>query len=100
MGSCLRDGALTVWAKGTQERTVCRGCRVEVRQGQRVSDVGPQRSRQMRAFAFGPCAAAPGDRCMPGDWDCERPPDGAFLVESVEGFSLGGAPHHVEVVAR
>lgn len=99
MGSPLRDGALTVWAKGTRARSVYGGCRVEWSDGLRAADVGPRRSRRLRAWVFGPCAAAPGDLCAPGACCAARPQDVAYVVESVEEFRLGGALHHVEVTA-
>lgn len=98
--SPLRGDAATFWRRAGEgwERAVARGCRVEGSRSSATAAVGPDPSPRLRVFVFGPAPfAEPGGFCMAGERGEGEPPAGALRVGSVAPYSLGGAPHHVEV---
>ncbi len=99
--SALRGDAATFWRRSGDgwERRVARGCRVEGALSSSTAAVGPDASPKLSVYVFGEAPVAePGGSCMAGEHGGDEPPAGALRVGAVRPYTLGGLPHHVEVV--
>ena len=93
---------VTFWRKrdNTFSRVVMSGVHVEKKRGNTADIVGSNRADTLKAWFFKDPVLRPGDFIVTGVKDGERPPADAFMVRSVNPYSVRFKTHHVEVEAR
>lgn len=99
--STLWGQRATFWRRSGDgwERHVSRGCRVEAASSSSTAAVGPDASPTLTVYIPGEAPfAEPGGYCVAGERGGDEPPAGALRVGTVRPYTLGGLPHHVEVV--
>ena len=93
---------LTIWRRGEGRapKSVIAGCRVEDSFGASAAQVGPDPSRELKAFLFGDFDVAEGDWVVPRVCDSAEPPEDARRVAKIARWTSRYRFHHLEVTAR